>query len=149
LQAVPLTALQREAFKGTDEAEEAFKLLKQALMTAPLLQLPDFNKRFIIDCDASRTGFGAVLHQGDGAIAYFSRPVALHHQKLPTYEYELISLVKARPFTVQTDHYSLKFLLDQRLSTIPQHTCVSKLFVYDLTVEYRPSKLNGAADALS
>jgi hypothetical protein len=118
-------------------------------MTAPLLQLPDFNKRFIVDCDASRTGFGAVLHQGDGAIAYFSRPVALHHQKLPTYECELISLVKARPFTVQTDHYSLKFLLDQRLSTIPQHTCVSKLFVYDLTVEYRPSKLNGAADALS
>jgi hypothetical protein len=110
---VPLTALQREAFKGTDEAEEAFKLLKQALMTAPLLQLPDFNKRFIIDCDASRTGFGVVLHQGDGAIAYFSRPVALHHQKLPTYECELISLVKARPFTVQTDHYSLKFLLDQ------------------------------------
>jgi hypothetical protein len=58
--ATPLTALlKREAFKWTDEAEEAFKLLKQALMTAPLLQLPDFNKRFIIDCDASGTGFGA------------------------------------------------------------------------------------------
>jgi hypothetical protein len=39
--------------------------------------------------------------------------------------------------------------LDQRLSTIPQHTWVSKLFGYDLTVEYRPGKLNGAADALS
>jgi hypothetical protein len=43
----------------------------------------------------------------------------------------------------------LKFLLDQRLSTIPQHTWVSKLFGYDITVEYRPGKLNGAADALS
>jgi hypothetical protein len=32
---------------------------------------------------------------------------------------------------------------------IPQHTWVSKLFGYDITVEYRPGKLNGAADALS
>jgi hypothetical protein len=72
-----------------------FQLLKQALMTAPLLQLPDFNKWFIIDCDASGTGFSATLHQGDGAIAYFSRPAALHHQKLPGYERELIGLVSA------------------------------------------------------
>jgi hypothetical protein len=158
--ATPLTALLKwEAFKWTDEAKEAFKLLKQALMTAPLLQLLDFNKRFIIVCDASGTGFDTVLHQGDGVIAYFSRPVTLHHQKLPAYECELIGLLKAvrhwrpyiwgQPFTVRTDHYSLKFLLDQRLSTIPQHTWVSKLFEYDLTVEYRPGKLNGTADALS
>jgi hypothetical protein len=52
-------------------------------------------------------------------------------------------------FTVRTDHYSLKFLLDQRLSTILQHTWVSKLFGYDITVEYRPGRLNAAADALS
>jgi hypothetical protein len=100
-----------------------------------------------------------VLHQSDGAIAYFSRPVAPHHQKLPAYECELIGLVKAvrhcRPyiwgggFTVRIDHYNLKFLLDQRLSTIPQHTWVSKLFGYDITVEYRPGRLNAAADALS
>jgi hypothetical protein len=85
--AAPLTALlKREAFKWTAKAEEAFQLLKQALMTAPLLQMPDFDKRFVINCDASGSGFGAVLHQGDGTIAYFSRLVALHHQKLPAYE---------------------------------------------------------------
>jgi hypothetical protein len=70
----------------TEEVEEAFQLLKRALMTAPLLQLPDFDKRFIIDCDAFGIGFGIVLYQGDSAIAYFRRPVALHHQKLPAYE---------------------------------------------------------------
>ena len=53
------------------------------------------------------------------------------------------------PFTVRTGHYSLKFLLDRRLSTIPQHTWVSKLFGYDISVKYRLGKLNGTADALS
>jgi len=45
-----------------------------------------------------------------------------------------------RSFVVRTDHRSLKFILDQRLSTIPQHNWVSKLFGYDLTVEYHPGK---------
>ena len=158
--AAPLTALLKgTSFSWTDDAEWAFSDLKQALMHAPLLQLPDFTKRFVVDCDASGTGFGAVLHQGDGPIAFFSRAVAPHHAKLPAYERELIGLVKAvrnwrpylwgRAFTVRTDHSSLKFILDQRLSTIPQHAWVSKLFGYDLMVEYRPGKQNGAADALS
>jgi hypothetical protein len=42
-----------------------------------------------------------------------------------------------------------KILLDQRLTTIPQHTWVSKLFGYDLSVEYWPRKLNTVDDALS
>jgi hypothetical protein len=40
-------------------------------------------------------------------------------------------------------------LLDQRLSTVPQHQWISKLFGFDFTVEYRPGRLNTVADALS
>ncbi|WVZ97744.1 hypothetical protein U9M48_043258 [Paspalum notatum var. saurae] len=58
-------------------------------------KLPDFRARFFVDWDASGSGFGAVLHQGDGAVAFFSRPVAPQHAKLPAYERELIGLVKA------------------------------------------------------
>jgi hypothetical protein len=100
-----------------------------------------------------------VLHQGDTAIVYFSRSVAPHHQKLPAYERKLIGLVKVvrhwrphiwgRAFTIRTDHYSLKFLLDHQLSTILQPTWVSKLFGYDITVEYRHGRLNAAVGALS
>jgi hypothetical protein len=45
----------------------------------------------------------------------------------------------------------LKYLLDQRLSTVPQHQWLSKLFGFgfDFEVEYRPGRLNVAADALS
>jgi hypothetical protein len=82
-----------------------------------------------------------------------------HNQKLLTYECELIGLIKAiknwrpylwgRAFQVRTDHYILKFILNQHLSTIPQYSWVSKVFGYDFMVEYRPGKLNGAADTLS
>jgi hypothetical protein len=83
--------------------------------------------------------------------------VAAHHAKLLTYERELIGLAVRhwRPylwghfFLIQTDHFALKFILDQRWTTIPQHTWVSKLFGYDFSVEYRHGKLNVVTDALS
>jgi hypothetical protein len=52
-------------------------------------------------------------------------------------------------FVVRTDHYALKFMLDQRLSTISQHHWISKLFGYDFRVEFRPGRSNIVADALS
>ena len=121
--------------------------------------MPDFERQFMVDSDTSGVGFGVVLHQGVGPLAFFSRPFAARHIKLAAYERELIGLVQAvrhwrpylwgRRFLVRTDHYSLKFLLDQRLSTMPQHQWISKLFGFDFTVEYRPGRLNSAADALS
>jgi hypothetical protein len=74
---------------------EAFAALKQALSTRPVLQMPDFSRQFIVDCDASGTGFGAVLHQEEGPLAFFSRPFAAHHSKLAAYERGLIGLVQA------------------------------------------------------
>jgi hypothetical protein len=50
---------------------------------------------------------------------------------------------------VRTDHFSLKYLLDQRLATIPQHHWVGKLLDFDFTVEYKPSASNIVANALS
>jgi hypothetical protein len=43
----------------------------------PVLQLRDFDAPFVVDCDASGTGFDAVLHQGHSSIAFFSRAVYL------------------------------------------------------------------------
>jgi hypothetical protein len=55
--------------------------------------MSDFNKLFLVDYDASGTGFGAVLHQGVGPLVYFSRPFTARHLKLVAYECELIGLV--------------------------------------------------------
>jgi len=75
--AAPLTRLlRRDAFTWDAEAAEAFQALKHALTTGPVLQMPDFDKIFMVDCDASGAGFGAVLHQAAGPLAFFSRPFA-------------------------------------------------------------------------
>ncbi|WVZ58542.1 LOW QUALITY PROTEIN: hypothetical protein U9M48_008808 [Paspalum notatum var. saurae] len=149
--ASPATTASR--LRGTARGDRtSLPCTQTSIDVRPLLQLPDFNACFVVDCDASGAGFGAVLHQGDGAIAFFSCAVAPHHAKLPAYERELIGLrpyLWGRAFTVRTDRWSLKFILDQRLTTIPQHTWVSKLFGYDFTVEYRPGKQNTVVDALS
>jgi hypothetical protein len=158
--AAPLTRLlQRDAFAWDDEADAAFLSLKGALTMGLVLQMPNFDRVFTVDSDASGAGFGAVLHQGAGPLAFFSRLFAARHLKLAAYERELVGLVQAvrhwRPylwgchFIVQTDHYSLKYLLDQRLSTVPQHQWVNKLFGFDFAVEYHPGRLNTVADALS
>ena len=81
--ASPLTRLlRRDAFAWDEEATAAFEALKGALTTGPVLQMPEFDRPFIVDCDASGVGFGDVLHQGDGPLAFFSRPFAPRHLKL-------------------------------------------------------------------
>jgi hypothetical protein len=50
---------------------------------------------------------------------------------------------------MRTDHFSLKYLLYQCLSTIPQHSWVSKLFGFQFTMEFKPGRQNTAADAMS
>jgi hypothetical protein len=158
--AAPLTAhTKKDGFHWTNEAVAAFQALKTTATSAPVLALPDFDKSFIVECDASTHGFGTVLLQNKHPLAFFSRPIAPRHRSLAAYERELIGLVLAirhwRPylwgcrFVVRTDHYSLKYLLDQRLTTIPQHHWVRKLLGFDFTVEYKPDTMNAVADALS
>lgn len=121
--AIPITRLLKEVFYWSEEAGLAFQALKQALAYAPVLQLPNFTKPFIVECDASGLSFGAILHQGGGLVAFFNRAIAPRHAKLAVYERELIGLIQAvrhwhpylwgHSFLVCTNHYSLKFLLDQ------------------------------------
>jgi hypothetical protein len=46
------------------------------LTTAPVLQLPHFNYDFIVECDASGSRFGAVLHQGAEPITFYTKSIA-------------------------------------------------------------------------
>lgn len=111
--------------------------MKQAIMTAPVLSLPDFAKTFIVQTDASGHAMGAVLLQEDHPIAYFSKVFCPRLSNSSTYIRELHDITSAvkrwrqyllgHYFIIQTDHRSLKELLTQVIQTPEQQFYLAKL----------------------
>ncbi|PNY01861.1 retrotransposon-related protein, partial [Trifolium pratense] len=129
--AAPLTDLLRhESFRWTDAATHAFTALKQAMVAAPVLRLPDFSQEFIIETDASQFGIGAVLMQEGHPIAFFSKKLGLKMQGASVYIKELHAITEAvlkwrqyllgHFFIIRTDHKSIKELLQQVIQTPDQ-----------------------------
>jgi hypothetical protein len=156
----PLTQLlKKNGFLWNEEAQVAFEKLKQAMISAPVLRLPDFNKEFTLETDASGVGLGAVLLQEGHPIAFLSKTLAPKHQLMSTYEKEFLAIVFAlekwrgylldRHFKIKTDHFSLKYLLDQRMSTPAQLKWLPKLMGFDYEIQYKKGVENVTADALS
>ncbi|XP_026452183.1 uncharacterized protein LOC113352590 [Papaver somniferum] len=156
----PLTQLlKKDAFQWSEKAIAAFKLLQTALTTTPVLILPDFSKEFVIECDASGFGLGAVLLQSGRPIAFHSKPLAEKNKNLAVYDKEMLAIISAiqkwrhyllgRHFKIYTYHKSLKYFLDQKISSLEQQKWLSKLLGYDYERIFRPGKDNAAADALS
>ncbi|MCH87507.1 hypothetical protein A2U01_0008378, partial [Trifolium medium] len=156
----PLTELtKKDSFKWGVEAQCAFDDLKRKLTSAPVLALPDFTKNFVIECDASGGGIGAILMQDKKPIAYFSKALGVRNLTKSAYEKELMAVVLAiqhwrpyllgRKFIVSTDQKSLKQLMQQRIVTVEQQNWAAKLLGYDFEIIYKQGKLNRGADALS
>lgn len=124
-----------------EEAQEAFTKLQNAMMTLPVLALPNFNVPFEIEIDASGYGIGAVLIPA-------KHTLAMRDRAKPVYTRESMAVVLAvqrwppyllgRKFVVKTDQRSLKFLLKQRVLQ-PQHQkWITKLLGYSFEVVYKP-----------
>lgn len=131
----PLTSLlKKEAlhpFKWSSLAHEAFVNLKQAVTFALVLTMPNFSKHFVVECDSSGIGLGAVLMQDVKPLAFYSKTLSSNSLALSAYDRELMALVLVvthwhieRIFTVQTDHCNLRHLLKAQ-----QHW-ISKLIGY-------------------
>jgi hypothetical protein len=73
----------------------AFQRLKQAMVSTPVLALPDFNIPFVVETDTCDDGVGAVLMQRGRPIAFPSKALGIKSQKLPIYEKEFIALIMA------------------------------------------------------
>lgn len=94
--AAPLTdLLKNDAFVWTTDAETSFQSLKSAMVSAPILRLPDFAKPFCVETDASDFGVGAVLLQENHLIAFFSKKLGPRRRVTSTYHKELYAIVEA------------------------------------------------------
>ncbi|GJU78967.1 reverse transcriptase domain-containing protein [Tanacetum coccineum] len=159
--AKPLTELTQKNKKYIwgENQESAFQLLKQKLCEAPILALPEGNNDFVVYCDASLQGLGAVLMQREKVIAYASRQLKPHEENYTTHDLELGAVVFALKIwrhylygtkcTVFTDHKSLQHILDQKELNMRQHRWLELLADYDCEIRYHPGKANVVADALS
>ncbi|KAL0536566.1 hypothetical protein IC582_025515 [Cucumis melo] len=123
--ASPLTELVKKhvKFEWKGKQENAFNELKEKFIKAPYLALPNFDKSFEIECDASGIGIGAVLMQEKQPIMFFSEKLNGAQLNYSTYDKELHALVRAlkvwqhylcpKQFVIHTDHESLKHLKGQ------------------------------------
>lgn len=165
----PMTALIKGKRKSQriswgEEAEESFRKIKEALVSAPILVSPDFMKQFTLQCDASDVGVGCVLTQNNDqneevVIAFASRTLSQAERKYTSTEKELLALlfgvekfrcyVEGTRFKVITDHYSLCWLnrLKDPLGRLARWAV--KLQQYDMIIEHRKGSLNVVPDALS
>jgi transposase InsO family protein len=159
--AKPLTQLLKKntIYTWSPDADAAFNLLKQSLVSAPVLAIPDFSLPFVVDTDASDRGIGAVLQQHGHPLAYLSKPLGTRTSGLSTYEKEYLAILMAvdhwraylqhDEFIIRTDQRSLVHLEEQRLSTPWQKKAFTKLLGLRYRIIYRQGTENSAADALS
>ena len=144
--------------------ENAFCTLKEKFVTPPILAYPDYDKPFILHTDASSTGLGAVLCQGEGknerVIAYGSRSVTGPEKNYAAHKLEFLALKWAvttkfhdylygNKFTVLTDNNPLTYVMTKAQLDATGHRWLAALAAYDFSIIYRPGNQNGNADALS
>ncbi|GJT22415.1 putative reverse transcriptase domain-containing protein [Tanacetum coccineum] len=123
-------------FNWGEKEETAFQTLKQRLCSAPILALPEGSENFVVYCDASHKGLGAVLMQKEKVIAYASRQLKIHEKNYTTHDLELGAVVFALKMwrhylygtkcVVYTDHKSLQHILDQKELNMRQRSQKSR-----------------------
>ena len=167
--ASPLTALTspKQPFIWTSAARNAFSTLKSHFTSAPILQMPDSDRQFVVEVDASDVGVGAVLSQRaaeDSKLhpcAFFSRRLSPSEQNYDIGNRELLAVKLALeewrhwlegstvPFLVWTDHKNLEYIRTAKRLNPRQSRWALFFTRFNFTLSYRPGSRNTKPDALS
>ena len=153
----------RKSFTWTPEADAAFERVKKRLSTAPIIHFADFSQPFVLVTDASEVGIGAVLLQKSGdkdcIVAVASQTLSPVEQRWSATEREAYAVVwgvekfdyflRARPFTVLTDHKSLTYIDRTTFKNPKIARWQERLEKYHFVVEYIEGDNNVFADMLS
>ncbi|URQ09129.1 replicase [Halyomorpha halys erranti-like virus 1] len=164
--AAPLNQLRKKGCKffWGEEQQKAFEALKLAIISPPVLRMPDFDREFILQTDASSCALGAVLLQDvDGIrqpIAYASRSLTPGEKKASSaYELECLAVVfgiekfrqylEHREFLLETDNQALSWLLAHPRQLGKIGRWVAKLTSFKFRVQHIRGTQNVIADTLS
>ena len=168
--ALPLRKLSRSKknFEWTPECEQSFQLLRQALISDPVMAYPQPDGQYILDTDASGFAIGAVLSQMqpddsgelvERVISYGSRMLHGREQMYCTRRRELLAIVEfvkrfkaylwGRHVLIRTDHASLKYIKTQNNPDDQFARWVERLEEILYTIEIRKGTKHCNADGLS
>jgi RNase H-like domain found in reverse transcriptase/Integrase core domain/Integrase zinc binding domain/Reverse transcriptase (RNA-dependent DNA polymerase)/Chromo (CHRromatin Organisation MOdifier) domain len=154
----------------TDALKESFELTKEAILRAPFLRFPDFDRPFYIASDASNSGIGGVLYQPHGGddgnitsnniVMICSKVLSKSQRNYPAYKKELCAIVYClRQFhsfvwgrtdlVIYTDHKPLIYMFSQTELSVALQQWMDVLCDYCFDIRHRPGVLNVMPDALS
>ena len=150
-------------FVWTNNCEKAFKGLKEALVSEPILGYPTPEDSFVLDTDACNNSIGAVLSQIQGeqevVICYGSRCLLPTEKNYCVTRKELLAIVYfvdyyahyllGKEFLIRTDHGSLRWLLNVKDPEGQMARWITRMSRFDYKIEYRPGKKHGNADGVS
>ena len=147
------------------EGQEAVRILKTKIQTAPMLLFPDFDKPFLLETDASKEGLGVVLcqKQDDGhyhLVTFRSCSLTPTEKNYHSLKLEFLTLkwsmmehfkeyLVYAPFVVRTDNNPLTYVLTTPNLDATGHRWAGVLASFEFSLEYQKGADNGAANALS
>ena len=147
----------------TSACQNAFEILKEKLISAPILAFPDFSLEFILHCDVSTHSLGNVLAQiqngSEVVIAYSSRVLLTSERNYSATEREALAVLEGTKvfqrylygnhFTVLTDKAALKWLMFIKQPTGKLARRALTIQQFSFTIKHRADKTQGNADTLS
>jgi hypothetical protein len=164
----PITRLLKKdvQFGWDKSANKAFKTLKKAFTSAPMLRHFDFNRPAVVETDASDFAEGGVISQRDDhgnlyPVAFFSRKFSPAELNYEIYDKEMLAIVdclvtwrhylqgSGHPVEVITDHKNLLWFTETKMYNRRQARWAEKLSQFDFFIKYRPGIQGSKPDALS
>lgn len=154
----------KKKFVWSEECQQSFVKLKEAISNPPVLAMPNFEKPFVLMTDASEVASGSVLLQANEVgdklpVAYFSKKFTESERNLTVYEKEALSIVLAlkrfqgflevRPFYLITDNQALSWVLSHFRKLGKLSRWVEYILSMPFTVLHVKGKDNPVADCLS
>lgn len=166
--ASPLTRLTRidTPFVWDPQAEKAFKALKEAFTTAPILAHSDPEEEITVETDASDYVSAGILSQYDDEeilrpVAYYSKKYSPTECNYEIDDKELLVIIRAfeewrpelegsaHPIAVISDHKNLEYFMSTKQLNRRLARWAEYLSCFSFVIKYRPGKLGGKSDALA